>query len=132
MERRDIIKDEIERLGQVLGMILARLIGKNPDYQEAESYIEEQFSEKLGFDFTSLDQMDDKELLHYLIDERQFSYENLEQLSQIFEYQAKKSSSKKSFQKSLMLLKYVHDHDSTFSFEREARIQEISNKVELL
>lgn len=131
MERRDIIIDEIERLGQVLGLILMRLTSKNAKLEKSENYVQEQFSEQLRIDFNMLKQMNDDQLIRYLIDEKKLLLENLDQISQIFENLAQGAESKRMLLKALLLLEHAHVHDTTYSLEREERIKSLRRQLEV-
>ena len=84
MERRDILKDEIEALGRALGKLLAQLFGTedgNKPGMETVSKVAEAFTE-LNIDMDTLLTIPANELKPYL-KERNFQPANLENLSEI-------------------------------------------------
>lgn len=84
MERRDILKDEIEALGRALGKLLAQLFGTedgNKPGMETESRVAEAFTE-LNVDLDTLLTIQENEIKPYL-KERNFQPANLENLSEI-------------------------------------------------
>lgn len=86
MEQRDFIKDEIERIGQAIGRLIAQLIGtdgNNLPPAQWRATISEALTEDLGL---SLDQLLDhsRESLLELVDERQLTPTHIEQLGDLF------------------------------------------------
>lgn len=86
MEQRDFIKDEIERIGQAIGRLIAQLIGtdgNNLPPAQWRATISEALTEDLGL---SLDQLLDhsRESLLELVDERQLTPAHIEQLGDLF------------------------------------------------
>ena len=70
MERRDIIKDEIERLGRVLGKVLADLLGTKSsdnvlqDIEKADHILQSQ----LDININQLIQLSNEALISKLVD----------------------------------------------------------------
>lgn len=79
ISRRDIIKDEIEKIAQVFGHFLAQLLGtdgNNPRFV-AIGDLEETMREKLDFDLKTIMSLEDKEL-HTFLASHHFDVANLE------------------------------------------------------
>ena len=68
MERRDLIQDEIERLGRVLGKILATFLGLKSQgkVQEGIEEAEQQLQSYLDLDVPKLLQLEGRDLVDYL------------------------------------------------------------------
>lgn len=82
MERRDLIQDEIEQLGRVLGKIVATFLGMKSqgNVQAGIETAEQQLQSHLDLDVNKLLQLDGDDLIDYLQDLR-FTADHLEDLS---------------------------------------------------
>jgi hypothetical protein len=82
MERRDIIQDEIEQLGRVLGTILATFLGMKSQgkVQEGMEAAEQQLQSHLDLDVPKMLQLEGRDLIDYLQGLR-FTADHLEDLS---------------------------------------------------
>ncbi|HCX20757.1 MAG: hypothetical protein CMB80_24450 [Flammeovirgaceae bacterium] len=82
MERRDLIQDEIERLGRVLGKILATFLGLKSQgkVQEGIEEAEQQLQSYLDLDVPKLLQLEGRDLVDYLQSLR-LTADHLEDLS---------------------------------------------------
>lgn len=85
MERRDLIKDQIEQLGRVLGAIVARFLGAKAsgDVNQAIEIANESLRSQLDLDADLIITLDTPELREYLT-QRKISSEHLETLADYF------------------------------------------------
>lgn len=137
MERRDLIKDEIERLGKVLGKIVADLLNLKAEGNTSEGIEQarEALQKELDFDVAYLVQLDDKEFFDKITSRRNYSLYSIEQLGDIFLELgegmlavADRENAHLYLQKSLAIYEYITKTSATYSFEREAKV----NKIEIL
>ena len=82
MERRDLIQDEIEQLGRVLGKIVATFLGMKSqgNVQAGMETAEQQLQSHLDLDVNKLLQLEGRDLIDYLQGLR-FTTDHLEDLS---------------------------------------------------
>ena len=133
MEQKDYILREIEKMGMVLRAILNKFMGNtdNPAIQ-----IEKQFEEtkemlysNLDFDLEKFIAQNEKQSVDYISSFKGINIENLEILAEVLMRMGlqEKSGNRKSYlEKALQLLEYCKQKDKTYSFERERKIEEIS------
>nr|WKN38859.1 hypothetical protein K4G66_09105 [Tunicatimonas sp. TK19036] len=121
MEQRDYLKDQIDQLGKVLGMLLGRLIGTAPgeDYEQVERAVQQGVKEHLGIPFTELLDTPPEDLVVRLQQHPGFTPENLEQLADIMVEIGKRESqeqiARKHYTQALNIYEYLADHSRTFS-----------------
>ena len=82
MERRDLIQDEIEQLGRVLGKIVATFLGMKSqgNVQAGIETAEQQLQSQLDLDVNRLLELEGRDLIDYLQGLR-FTADHLEDLS---------------------------------------------------
>ena len=125
MVRRDIIKDEIERLGKAIGRIIADLFGltSTGNVEEGIEVTQEQFQNELDIDVNQLIQMP-KEKLPDFFNERNFIPEHIELMADYFfsvgEHLLTLDSTKANdtLQRSLDLYELADHISNAASFER--------------
>jgi len=125
MEQRDFIKDEIERLGRVLGKIVADFLGTNsPGLVEHSIQIsQEQLKGELDIDVNALLVLDTKDLIEYLVN-RNLTFGHFEQLALylkevgLHELDRDKRKAKNYLVRSLDLLNAADEISRSASFER--------------
>ena len=134
MERRDLIKDEFERLGKVLGKIVANLLNlkaegeTNEGIKATEQALREEFELDLGY----LAQLDDKQFIDHVTSKRNFNFLLLEQLGDIFLELGKgmlaaadEENAILYLQKSMLIYEHISRESATYSIEREEKVMEI-------
>lgn len=125
MEQRDLLKDQIEELGRVLGKILANFLGlKNTGSVRKEiSFANEQLNSKLDIDIAALVKLDRQAVRKYLFD-RKLSSDHLDLLSQYLEKAAQHQTTEGNINylnTALILLELANETANAFSFDRLAR-----------
>lgn len=137
MEQRDYILREIEKMGMVLRAILNKFKGNtdNPAIQIEKQFEEtkEMLKAELDFDFDQFIAQNELQSAKYLESFRGINIENLELLADLFIQTStleEKNTRKIHLTKALQILEYCKETDKTYSFDREARINEILKKIE--
>lgn len=137
MEQRDIIKDEIEQLGKVLGRIIANFLGlksKGQVSQGIEITVQKLQSE-LDIDTNKLITLSRKKLTEYL-QKRKLTAEHIEILADYLketgkiEIERDSTEAKIKLEKALELLEITDEISSTESFERMNKKDGIGKLIE--
>ena len=125
MEQRDLIKDQIEQLGRVLGKIVAEFLGSNSPglFEQAIQVSQEQMKSQLDIDIEALLAADVKDMEAYLL-ARKLAFEHFEQLSLYLmeigkrKMEHDKEIAKQYFVRSLELINVADKVSSSASFKR--------------
>jgi len=132
MEERDYLKRQLDQLGRVLGMLIARLLGTNPEGQmESQAFVNQALNDELQLDIPKIIDMESEYLLFTLTNEKNLNNDNLEKLAYLFllltedENNLNESERKNLLQKSLIIYEYLQATSDTFSFERHTNIERI-------
>lgn len=134
MERRDLIQDEIEQLGRVLGKMLAMLLGlkSRGKVNEGISVVQQELMTQLDIDINQLLKLSGDELTAYL-KQWNLTSEHLETLSAILLESGRDEvvhcdpEAVLRLQRSAELLDIADVISKTASFERMAKRSEIEN-----
>lgn len=139
MEQEDYIKKQIDRLGQVLGKILADLLGfKNQaDILSGIESVNQVFKSELDLDLEEFITVSPEKFMNTLLETKKFSEENLEKLSTIFFLLAIESNKgnaenkrvKCLYEKSLCILEHIDRISSCYSIERNSKIEDIKTRI---
>ncbi len=127
MEQRDYLLKQMEQLGRVLGMILAKLLDLKGNGTATTTAVNQIFTEESGVDLAQLQAIEDSELVETLKREMNFDNANLEKLADIFLTMAEMTDDKPLYKKSLAIYTYLERTEKTYSFERNLRIQKIES-----
>ena len=142
MVRRDYLQKQIDLLGRVLGKILSDLLGLKSVGVIMEgidsSYLA--LKEELNLDLEELIELSNEDFIQKLQTENKFSSESLEKLAEIMLVIADKTYSEdnstekslKMYIKCIALFHYVEKIESTYSIERNKKIEQIKQKTEHL
>ena len=125
MERRDILKDEVERLGRVLGKILADLLDwkAKGNLSEGINATAEALKRELDLDLNTVLGLDRSALAEYL-DRQDYTDDHLEILVDVLLEMGKASTqvtgyaSDRYFYSALDILDAIDSRSSTLSFDR--------------
>src|SRR5690606_16419312 len=131
MEKRDILKDQIEQLGKVLARILSQLEGLKSEVQISQGIdlASEQLRCELEIEIDGLVNLTKKELEEYL-KHRKFTAEHVVLLSACLKEIGKVQMEKKNndaiikFEKAIELLDIADEISQTVSFDRINRKNE--------
>ena len=132
MEERDYLKRQLDQLGRVLGMLIARLLKTNPEGQiENQSFVNQALNNELQLDIPTIIDMESEYLLFTLTNEKNVNNDNLEKLAYLFLLLAEDEDNlneierKNLLKKSLIIYEYLQETSDTFSFERHTNIEKI-------
>ncbi|MEM7106971.1 MAG: hypothetical protein AAF519_02005 [Bacteroidota bacterium] len=132
MERRDILKDQIEQLGRVLGKMIAKLLKLKDEDAIATtiSEVEQELQDELDLNIEALLKLKDQAIDSYLKD-RKFHRSHFEALGEYLYHSGalllKKDEVRAHhyFNTALALLDLTDKATRTLSLEREAKKAEI-------
>lgn len=137
MEKRDYLLLEIEKIGQMLNMIISKLTGRdNGTTTNTERVLEETattLKDEFDFDLNAFLKMGQQDSLKYMSNFKSFDTNNIELLAQILvRLRTMKGiyGDNLYLEKALMLYEYCSEKDKTFSFDRENKILEIKAILE--
>jgi len=135
MEQRDLIKDQIEQIGRVLGKILADFLGLKSKGQITKGIdvSNEQLKSELDIDIDKLIGLSKNELKVYL-QNRKLTEVHLEILSdiviEISVSKIGKEYAKTNLEKSLEILEIADEISKTMSFDRINKKTKIENALQ--
>lgn len=134
MERRDYLTKQIDQMAQVLGKILADLLGLKNQGQIGDGIelVSMSLKEQLKYDLEGLLEMPTAEFVQALRNDRQLSNESLERLADIFLTIADNDEHNPArnnilYEKSLVLYEYLERSETTYSMERSKKIARLRN-----
>jgi len=139
ISKRDIIKDEIEKIAQVFGHILAQLLGtdgNNPKYV-AVGDLEEALQDKLDLDLKRIMALEGKELHSYLVSHH-FDVANLELFGDLLIRLGKqplhvdRTASVKHLRKGLNLYQLADAGSDAYSMMRAQKVKEVQDLLATL
>ena len=131
MERRDFVEKQIDQLGQALAAIFNKLFKRtDPVIPIRHSEIIQTFHDDLSIDLEKVSELSQDELMEFLINERGYSFENLEKLTKIISLFNSKRDATLFTDNTLSglefsILNYLTANDKNFSFERQMRIDHL-------
>ncbi len=131
MQQRDIIKDQIEQLGKVLGKLTALILGfDGGDILEGINQVVEEFDTELNLDLKKLIGLEQEEFKQSLKDKFQNFEEPLSQLGnllfEIGNHCGPEGALRQQYlQKALWTFEYINTVSATFSMERMGKIGEL-------
>lgn len=123
MEQRDLIKDQIEQLGRVLGKIIADFLGLKTqgNIGHAMEVSSRQLKDELDLDVEQFLNVSEKELKDFL-NKRHFTAEHIELLADyLFEIGRSNQDSLRYLKRSITLLDIADEHSQTISFVRQEK-----------
>lgn len=130
-------KDFILRMVEMIAELVAGILGliKKGDFQTAQKNIDQAFYNYLQQDAGFFSSLPTQELTTTLLEEHNYSEGHLEILSELIYAQAEltkaqnHSESLDWFEKALIIKEFLQTHSGAFSFEREARIELIQQRI---
>ena len=128
MEKRDLIKAEIEKLGFFLQRLLANFLNGNSagNSIEAVDLVTNELKNELDFDLPLFVSLSSDEMKKYLSNFK-FNEQNLDKLADLL---AEMNSSKAHLTRAIELLDWADELSNSFSFERNSKkikIQQLLN-----
>lgn len=127
MEKRDLILDQIEKLGFFLQKLLGDLLNKNSLTSSIDKFenVRKELLDELNFDLDFLISQKNEDMKKY-ISSFNFNEKNLESLSEIL---IQLNHSKEFYEKAMALLDLADEISNTFSFDRNKKKQEIEKLI---
>ena len=140
MEQRDLVKDQIEQLGKVLGQIIAGFLGYKSSgrIDQGVEVTNRQLKSELSIDIDELVATSQNELKKYMV-ERKMATRHVESLGEYLReigecrMSSNKNLAKTYLSKSLELLDMEDEISQTISFERQhlkSRIEDMLQQCE--
>ena len=134
MQQRDILKDQIEQLGQALGKLISKFLklDSNGDITSHIEITNQQLKNELDIDLDKLVEFNQNELKGF-IEEKNFTAEHLELLSEyltkigMHKTNSKKDNANAYLTRAIDLLECANDISQMISFDRIRQIKEIKN-----
>tara|TARA_B100000809_G_C14809303_1_gene413234 strand:+ start:77 stop:496 length:420 start_codon:yes stop_codon:yes gene_type:complete len=132
MAQRDLIRDQIEQMGRVLGKALADFLGFKSKgmINQGLEVSSQQLKSELDIDLGELTTLSNSDLKSYLLD-RKFTVKHIEMLADYLSEVGKSKISDKNqtgktyLNKSIVLYELVDEISRTICFEREAKKSEM-------
>lgn len=132
MEQRDFILREIEKIGQMLQMILEKLKRRDPKVKETlPAEVQEvsgQLLEEMGFELEKAASMDGEALGIYLAGLKGYSVSNVELLADLLSgmgFTMQDPAGSEYLNGALRLYEFCRDQDRNYSIVREQKIGDI-------
>lgn len=126
MEHRDYLLKQLDQFGKALVSVLSRLSGidSNSSPSIKMELIDESLTEHLSISVQALTEMNEKDFVEQLIEEKTLNPENLRNLSTVLEIYAENCDNPMPVYKKILLIEeYVLSDSTTYSLEQHHRIQ---------
>lgn len=137
MEQRDILKEQIEQLGRVLGKIISKFLDLKAQGNVVQNIQEtnQQFKSELDLDIDKLLTLPKVDLADYVA-KKKLNSDHLVQLVDyveiIGEHQSDTAEKANAFNRALDLLEIANAQSDTYDMSRQFKAKEISNKIQKL
>lgn len=131
-------KDYILRMLEMMGELIAAMLGliKGGKLDKAQERLENTYHEVLREDASFFTKIPKEALTQTLLEKHHYTNDHLEILSELFYVQAELYYAKKELEKSLefyekalILLQFIMDESTTFSFEKESKCNLMAKKI---
>ena len=131
MGQEDYLKRQLDQLGQVLAKMLGGLLGLKNDQSlnDGIKEVNKALKAELGYTPDEFAALPDEELIRILENEKGFRNPHFEKLADLFLFLADHTKRKSFYEKSLLLYKHLEQTESTYSPERFAKTQRISEEL---
>ena len=133
METRDFLQKQIDQLGQALAALFNKLSKKaDQSIPVKDDETIQTLQDDLFIDLERLSGLSQDELMEFLINERGYSFENLENLTKVIFLISSKADEHSIIDKNLKslehsILTYLTANDKNFSLERKMRIEHLKS-----
>ena len=134
MFQEDYLLRQINQLARALGKLIFDFMGiKNTGLiEEYHQVADKILKEEIDYNLTELLDIPDDEFVSHLLRKEGFNDANLNLLGDLFYEMGSFLPQKESLpylKKAFILYQYVENHDSTYSFERRAKIEDTLVKM---
>ena len=136
-----IRKDYILRMIEMLAELIAGIMGliKKGEFKKASKAIDNAYFQLLSEEAAFFQNIPNDQLTDTLLNKHNYEDGHLEVLSELFRAQAELfyaqgqyNESREYYQKALTLLDFVTKNSATFSFDKEMKVDELKNKIDML
>jgi len=135
MQQRDILKDQIDQLGRVIGKVLAEFLGLKTkgDVMQGFEISNQILKQKTNISVADIEEMNEEDFLSFL-DEHPFSSNSLEilgdYLSEVGHYKKGNSeNAKRFFQHANTAYEQANHRSDEYSMQRAAKQQSLSKLI---
>ncbi|MBX9851228.1 MAG: hypothetical protein K2X86_05650 [Cytophagaceae bacterium] len=127
-------RDYILKLAQLFAKLLSKLMGlkEKGDYEKALELIDEAYKELFQLSSGEIIRIDSAQWIEFIKNQKLLKPDRLDILAHLIKTEGDFNSGQKAhylYLKSLALLEYLNKEQKIYSFEREALIKEIKNKL---
>jgi hypothetical protein len=131
----DYFKRQVDQIGRALGLLLTGLLGLKAEgrFKECLELTSQTISAKTGIDFNELLSIPSASIPLVLKERYNWTQHNINSLGDIFYELADgaedldKEISRMYFEKALAIYEHLHKADTTYSIDRQMKIDEIKN-----
>ena len=133
--QEDYLKSQFDKLGQVLGKMLAFVLKlkQEENLSPGAELLENTFTNELNLDIDSILSLEGDNLISELVDERNYSIENLKALADILYHYSTSTlkitdsiKSREIAEKAIVIYEYVHLNSGSLAyFDLASRIKEL-------
>ncbi len=140
MTQRDIIKDQIEQLGRVLGKITAELLDLDTrgDLNDGIEMATQQLQNEADIDLNKLVSMSSTELKSFF-EEKNFESVTMDRLADMLVHLGKRcvqlhpelsSGVEKYFKTALVIYNLADEHSGTFCFAKAEKLKKLQSRIQ--
>jgi len=137
MFKRDYILQIIEQIGKVLAKVAELLNDKKPD--EARQAIHKTYQRYLKINVAELDTVLENDPVNTLINQHDFDNQRLNALADllkaegdIYLQEEEEDFAKSRYAKALIIFEYLNQTEQVYSFDREAKIADMQEKMKVI
>lgn len=137
MFQRDYILKMIEMLGELVAGILGLI--KKGEFSKAGQALDNAYYDLLKQDASYFKNLPTDQLTHHLLQEHNYTHGHLEILAELFLTQAKLFESQNKMEhsliyygKALIIFQFIDKEAKVFSFEQQAKIDSLKEKIKQL
>lgn len=131
----DYFKRQVDQLGRVLGQLLTGLLGLKSEgkFEEGRELARRTIGTKAGIDFNDLIAISSGSLPLVLKEKYRWNKQNINTLADILyeladgEEDLDREKSRIYFEKALAIYEHLHKEDTTYSIDRQMKIDEIKD-----
>ncbi len=135
MGLEDYFKRQVDQLGRALGQLLTGLLGLKSEgkFNEGGELVRQTITAKTGIDFNELVTIPSPTLPEVLENRYQWTNANMGTLADIFyeladaAEETDQEGSRLYFEKALAIYEHLHKVDTTYSLDRQIKIDEIKS-----
>lgn len=131
--QQDYLKRQIDQIGIILGRMLSSFLGlkKQGKTQEGIEITSQTLKTELDFSIDKIIAINSDDLISFLVQEKRFNNQNIDKLAEILlliaDDEGLKDKKEALYQRCLTMYQYLEKTDSTFSIDRQFKIERIKN-----